>query len=200
MTQKPDNATAQDSGGGFTPHSDGQHGVICADVVNLGMKLESYQDTPPYESPKVCLVFVSGERQEEDNSLVVVTTEMTLSASDKANLRKFLEAWRGKSYSDEQVEEGLPLHKLQGQAGLISVEHVLTKKKRKFAKIVSIAPLPKGMPQPAKELLAEYTRPKFLEDRKAEYAKQVAKYRVESGVKDDLPAESGEELDPLPFD
>lgn len=184
MTHRPDDVVAKDAGGGFTPHSEGQFAMLCVDVVNLGTNVEQFADQEPREVAKVALVFASGERQ-ADKSLTLVTTEMTLSANEKANLRKFLESWRGKSYTAEQAEAGLPISKLHGQAALLSIEHVTTRKGRKFAKISSIAPLPKAMQTSengdARAIVAEYERPKFLTDRKAQYAEALAKHRATRG-------------------
>lgn len=198
MPHKPDEVTAKDSGGSFTAHSEGQFAVLCVDVVNLGTKVETYADQEPREVPKVALVFASGERQ-EDKSLTFVTTEMTVSANEKANLRKFLESWRGKSYTPEQAEAGLPITKLYGQSALISIEHVLTRKGRKFAKITSISPLPKAMPAPTVDVLGEYQRPKFLTDRKAEYAAALAKHRQDDDSFPTDPPEGEDDLDEIPF-
>jgi hypothetical protein len=126
---------------------------------------------------------------------------MTLSANEKANLRKFLESWRGKSYTAPQAEAGLPITKLHGQAALVSIEHVTTRKGRQFAKIVSIGPLPKAMPAPNGDVLSAYERPKFLTDRKAEYAAQLAKHRATAGPQRDGEWEppDEDESDDLPF-
>ena len=176
MSHKPDEIIAKDSGSNFSPHPEGQFPMVCTDVVNLGINVEQFPGQEPREVAKVALVFASGERQ-EDKSLTFVTTEMTLSANEKANLRKFLESWRGKSYTAEQAEAGLPISKLYGQQALVSIEHVTTKRGRKFAKIVSIGPLPKAMPGVNGTVLAEYERPKFLLDRKAAYAEALQKHR-----------------------
>ncbi len=204
MAQRPDTATAKDTAGNFKPHSEGQCAVLCVDVVNLGTKVEEYPGQPVREVDKAVLVFASGERQEEDDSLVLVTAEMTLSMNEKANMRRFLESWRGKSYTAEQADEGVPLEQLQGQAALVSIEHVITKRNRKFAKIKSVSPLPKAMDALSNEILEEYTRPPFFEDRKKEYADGVRKYRAEVGVApDDVPDDEcgngDEEEDDLPF-
>lgn len=202
MTHKPDEATAKDSGGTFTPHPEGQYAMLCVDVVNLGVNVESFPGQEPREVAKVAIVFASGDRQ-PDASLTLVTTEMTLSANEKANLRKFLESWRGKSYTAEQAEAGLPVNKLYGQSALVSIEHVTTRKGRKFAKIASIGPLPAAMPKPAPELLTEYVRPAFFADRKAQYAEALAKHRNQTG--DSIPTPEQPEgddedgNDPLPF-
>lgn len=183
MSHAPDTVTAKDAGGGFDPHSEGQHAMLCVDVVDLGTNVELFPGKQPQETAKIALVFASGERQgEKKDELTLVTSEMTNSANEKANLRKFLESWRGKSYTPEQVEAGLPLHKLHGQAGLITIEHVLTRKNKKFAKIRSVAQLPPVIPAPDKAILAEYERPKFLVDRKAQYAEALKKHRASLGA------------------
>jgi hypothetical protein len=202
MTHKPDEATAKDSGGTFTPHPEGQYAMLCVDVVNLGVNVESFPGQEPREVAKVAIVFASGDRQ-PDASLTLVTTEMTLSANEKANLRKFLESWRGKSYTAEQAEAGLPVNKLYGQSALVSIEHVTTRKGRKFAKIASIGPLPKAMPGPDGKVLIEYERPRFLEDRKAAYAQTLAKHRLARGDETPMPEQPIEDeedsLEVLPF-
>jgi hypothetical protein len=200
VSQRPDDVTAKDSGGGFEPHPEGQFAMVCVDVVNLGYNIETFPGQPPREVPKLALVFVSGERQADENkSLALVTVEMTNSAGEKANLRKFIESWRGKSYTAEQVSEGLPITKLHGQAALISVEHILTRKGRKFAKVRAVSPVPKGVPAPDKALVEEYTRPKFLTDKKQAYADAVAKHRMEVGAQP--PELEGEDYldDSMPF-
>lgn len=199
MSQQPDTAVAKDTGGSFEPHPEGQYAVVCVDVVNLGVRVEQFQGGEPREAHKAALVFVSGERQ-DNRDLVIVTLEMTLSMHEKANMRQFLESWRGRSYTPEQAEAGVPLHKLQGQVALASIEHVVTRRGRRFAKIRSIAPLPKSMEPPDAKLLEEYTRPDFFDDRKKEYAAELARHRAQhengngydgaeedEGYDDDLP-------------
>lgn len=199
MTHKPDEVTAK-VGGDFEPHPEGQFPAVCVDVVDLGQKVEEYQGQKKV-MPKVALVFASGERQkDEGKSLALLTTEMTNSASDKGNLRPFLESWRGKSYTPEQVADGLPLHKLHAQSALVTVEHVITKKGNRFAKIRAISPLPKVMPVP-EGLAEEYTRPKFLTDKKAQYAKELAEHKAKTPKADEFPEipPQDDEDDDLPF-
>jgi len=188
MPHQPDSVVAKDAGGGFAPHAEGQFSMICVDVVDLGTNVEVFPGQEAREVAKVALVFASGARQTEvqESELTLVTTEMTNSANEKANLRKFLEAWRGRSYTAEQAEAGLPLNKLHGKFALVSIEHVTTRKGRKFAKIKSISPLPEQIKPPdAKAILTEYERPKFLTDRKAQYAEALKKHR--SAMGEDVP-------------
>jgi len=193
---KPDDITAKDAGGNFSPHPEGLHPMICVDVVDLGPKVESFGGET-FESHKLALVFVSGAKAESGEP-IYVTREMTNSMGEKANLRKFLEAWRGKSYRAEEAQQGVPIHKLHGQRALINVEHVLTKRGKTFAKISSVSPLPKEMTPPDGSLLSAYTRPKFLTDRKAQYAEDVRKFRATGGAHEpEAPAEDDDSS--LPF-
>ncbi len=199
MSQQPDVATAKDTGGGFDPHPEGQYAMVCVDVVNLGTRIEQFGDGDPRETAKVALVFASGERK--NDQLYLVTVEMTNSMNEKANLRKFLESWRGKSYTPKQAEAGVPLQALHGHTALVSVEHITTKRGRQFARVRAIAPLPKAMPAPNGDVLETYSRPSFFDERKKEYAKQLAEHRARS---DDPGPTASEEpyLDPdddLPF-
>lgn len=200
--QRPDEAIAKDSGANFAPHSEGQHVMFCVDVVNLGINVEQYQNQEPREVAKVALVFASGETQpDKPDDLTLVTTEMTLSAGETSNLRKFLQNWRGKDYTPEQAAAGLPIAKLHGQGALISVQHVLTKRGKQFAKIASIAPLPKAMALPDVEsakLLADYTRPEFLTKRKVQYAENLKRHRTD-GDGPESPADQSDNDDDLPF-
>jgi len=200
MTQRPDDTTARGAGGGFDPHPEGQHAMLCVDVVNLGTRVERYGDFEPKEVEKAALVFVSGARHDDD-SLMLVTAEMTLSMFELANMRKFLESWRGKQYTEEQAEEGVPLHKVQGQPALVSIEQITTKRGRKFAKVMSISPLPKEMTSPDAALLEEYVRPDFYEDKKKEYAEGVAQHRESVGVSypDQNPDDDEFDPDAIPF-
>ena len=200
MAQKPDEVTAKNAGGDFESHPEGQFPAICVDVVDLGEKLDEYQGKTRV-FPKVALVFASGEHHKTgEKGLILVTMEMTNSAADVGKLRPFLENWRGKSYTPEQIAAGLPLHKLHGQSALITVEHKITKKGNTFAKVRSISLLPGIMTAPA-GVLDEYTRPKFLVDKKAQYAADLAKHRATTSTGDpgpDLPPAEDED-DDLPF-
>lgn len=205
MSQKPDQTTAK-AGGSFTPHSEGQFAAACVDVVDLGLKVEEFEGKKEVK-PKVALIFATGERREVEagkTELAIIQVEMTNTSGQKGNLRKFLESWRGKSYTAEQAADGLPIDKLWGQHALVTIEHKITKAGNRMAKMSSIAKLPEVMKSPALDVaIEEYVRPKFLEDRKKQYAEGVAKFKAENGtVGDDpgpLPPEDDDSGSDLPF-
>lgn len=171
-----DAVTARDAGQKFTPHPEGQFPAVCVDVVNLGDRVEQFLDKPKRLVPKVALVFQTGEINADTNELHQVSVEFTISMGEKANLRKFLEQWRGKKYTEEQAEAGVPIHKLEGHPALITVEHKVSKQNRRYAVINGIVPLPKGLLKPT---LPAYERPEFWEERKKANAEAAKAFRQE---------------------
>jgi hypothetical protein len=188
-------------GGGFKPHPEGQFGAVCVDVIDLGERLKTWGDKP--KVAQMCaLVFMTGEQNEETGHLHDVHQEFTVSMFESANLRLFLEAWRGRSYTEEQAKDGVPLHKLVGQPALISVTHKASKKGRTYATIQSIMPLPKGMVAPSVDP-EQYERASFWADRKKGYADELATFRSRTAPAADeyagVPANGVDDISNLPF-
>ena len=193
----PDEVTARDHGQGFTPHDEGQFAAVCVDTINLGQRVEQFAGRPARIVDKCALVFVTDSEGETKD----ISIEFTVSMGEKANLRKFLETWRGKSYTPEQAKQGVPVHKLVGQPCLLSVEHKASAKGRTYGKIASVAPLPKKMDPPA---VNGYTRAEFWLEKiaayKAEAASWVAQQKAAAMSGDEPPLdESQAEDDDLPF-
>lgn len=186
-----DNVTAQNVDKPFPIHDEGQFAAVCVDIVDLGEKVDQYQGKPPKLAHKAALVF----RTNSPGEVSEIHAEMTVSMGEKSNMRKFLEAWRGKSYSAEQAAAGVPLNKLVGHPGLVSVEHKKSAKDRTYAKMQSIAPLPAGLAAPQAN---GYKRAEFWQGRKEAYASDAAKYKQTVARTED-PVEPIEEDDDLPF-
>lgn len=174
---QPDHVVAKNEGGAaFTPHTSGQFAARCVDVIDLGEKVEEFPGSPPKLVHKVALVFRTGEKNAETGDYIDLVREFTVSMYDTANLRQFLEQWRGQGFTEAEVEEGAPLHKLCGVTALVNVEHKSSKKGRTFANINAIQRLPKVMEVGAPNG-DDYVRPEYLTKRKAEYAEDAAAFR-----------------------
>lgn len=113
---------------------------------------------------KCALVWQIDEVNPDTSKPFEMSKEFTVSMAEKANLRKFLGMWRGKSYTDEEATEGAPLHKLYAVNGLMQIEHKQSKSNpdRSYANIVSVTPLPKSM---KKMTPGEYTRSEHWKDK-----------------------------------
>lgn len=174
-----DQITASDAGAKFSPHPAGQFGLVCVDTIDLGLRVKAYPGSPTTLSKACALVFWSGEKNEQAGTMHEVSAEFTVSMNEKAKLRKFLEDWRGRSYTNAEAQAGVPLDKLVGAPALGAIEHKESKAGRSYATLKAIQPLPKGMPKPDVDL-ATYVRGEYWEKRKAAYAAEVATYRGQS--------------------
>ena len=162
-------------GGDFTPHPPGVYMARCVDVITLGNRVER---TWGKVSPKISLIFRTPAKR-DDGQPFDIGRELTLSMADKANLRKFLESWRGRAYTMAQLAAGVPRPNLVGQPAMLSIVHGQSKSHpdRSYARIDSIMPPMKGMPVPE---LDGYERASYWADRKTEYANELRAYRAES--------------------
>lgn len=139
----------------FTPAPEGLHQAVCVDVVDLGM-----QTTPWGEKPKVRIVWQIDETNVETRKRFEVRGLYTLSLSDKSNLRKHLEAWRGRKFTADELK-GFDLEKLLGVNCQIQIIHNITEKGGVFANVQAIVPhnakAPRISPQ---EYVRDKDRPK----------------------------------------
>lgn len=109
----------------------------------------------------------------EGNRRFLVSQWYTLSLHEKANLRKDLDAWRGKSFTDEDLKEGFDVEKLVGAPCLLNVTQSKSEKNGKvYANVSSIMPLPRGMSKIAPE---GYVRVKDRDDAPEKEAPAAAK-------------------------
>jgi hypothetical protein len=182
------------------PHPDGSYPAVCVDLIDLGESLDVYQGTTNI-LPKIVLVFQTNAEDPGTHKPLEIHIEVTNSFGKKARLRKLLEGWRGRPYSDEEARAGVPLHKLEKQNAILNVIHkTAVASGNTYAVIDSIMPPMKGM---AKLEPISYTRAEFWAKRKADYAAAVANYRKQNGMVEHDDAEfvtaGGDEEDALPF-
>jgi len=186
----------------YKSHDEGQFVGQQVDTIALGEKVEDFPGTSPKLTPKCALVFRTGEKNELGD-FIDVSKEFSVSMNEKANLRKFLEQWRGKTYTEEQVKEGVPLHKLTGNYALLTVSHKTSKAGRTYAAIEACVGVPKQMQQGLPNYLPDYKRADYWETRKQEYAEAARRFRGEqhngSDPDDDSYRGPFDESDDLPF-
>jgi hypothetical protein len=175
-----DQVMAKTAGGDFESHDEGQFVGQCVDVISLGEEVSEFPGKPKKLVPKVAFVYRTGEKNTKGDYIDLVA-EYTVSLGDLANLRKFLEQWRGKPLTPQQVAEGVPLEKMEGTWALLTVAHKESKKGRTYAIIVSAVGVPKQMLNNLPKYPA-YERPKYLLDKKAKNATDAAAFRAEIGA------------------
>jgi hypothetical protein len=156
------------------PAPEGQFQAVCVDVINLGERVERYQNNPPSLAPKLALVYQLNEENPDTGKRWEISREFTASLGKKTNIRAFLGNWRGKSYTDEDAAKGIPVHKLTGVNALLSIEHKRSGSGNVYAFINNATPLPKVLPaiQPV-----SYSRSEFWSKKKEEYRAEVEAFK-----------------------
>lgn len=199
MSTSADQYVAKNDGAKFTPAPEGQYVAVCADFILLGDAVDQYQNNEPRIVTKGALVFQIEETNEETGKRYEPSIEFNLTFGEKASLRKFLEAWRGKPYTNAEARQGAPLHKLVGQCGIITVAHKVSGAGRTYAKITNITPLMKGIGRIAP---SGYERSTHWEKKKEDNAASVRTFHEHIAppkTDDDFPQALKDDDDDLPF-
>lgn len=129
-------------GGTFKLVPAGQYNAVCVDVVDLGIVKTTWQGKEK-EVHKCRIVFELDALNAETGKPLTLGVYHTASLSEKANLRKFLEAWRGKAFTAEELK-GFDTEVLVGVGALIQVVHA-TKGDKTYDNVNSIMVPPRAM-------------------------------------------------------
>lgn len=144
----------------FTPAPQGVHQAVCVDCIDKGWLEVTYAGKTKKQH-KVTVAWQIDEKR-DDGKRFVVFKRYTLSLNEKATLRKDLESWRGKPFTDLELD-GFDVENVIGVNALINVQHKAVAD-RTYANVVAVMPLHKGMPKIA---AVDYVRE---QDRKPEDA------------------------------
>ena len=102
----------------FVPCPEGLWPAVAGDIVDLGMV-----NTQWGEKHKVQIRwFADAEPKRADRKPYMVSKKYTLSLHEKANLRQMLEVWRGKKFTEDELD-GFDLEQLLGVSCQIQVAH-----------------------------------------------------------------------------
>ncbi len=132
---------------------EGTHLAICYQMIQIGTVEEQYMGETKSQH-KIMLTFevpnelIEIEKDGEKKSFPMsISKEYTFSMGDRANLRKDLEGWRGKVFTDEEAS-AFELDVLLGKPCLINVIHKTSAAGKQRAEIRSISSIMKGMEIP----------------------------------------------------
>lgn len=146
---------AKHGGGDYTPVPAGTHSAICTAVVDLGLQPGSVMYPDPRH--QVYLRWELPDEQisyEKDGARITgpmtIGRTFTASMGQKANLRKFVEGWRGKAFADDDAAGAFDLTTLLGTRCLLNVTHT-EKGEKTYANVMSASPLPKSMQSTASQ-------------------------------------------------
>ena len=137
---------ATDKGGGdFTPVPAGVHLAMCNAVIDLGLQESTGQYAGKVQR-RVHLRFeIPDERVERDGRDIgpaVIGIDLTLSTNEKSKMRKLLEAWRGRVFTDEEIA-AFDVTTVLGKLCQLQVIHDTSKPGKTYANISTIMGLSK---------------------------------------------------------
>lgn len=128
-------------------------------VYDLGLEYdERFQ-----KEKHVIVVFWELAELMDDGRPFMVSQKYTLSLGEKANLRRDLESWRGKPFSEAELS-GFDVERLVGVNCFLNLVQVVAQNGRTYTNIKGIMPLPRGI-EPMKPVNTEI--PKWAQERRA---------------------------------
>src|SRR5262245_32409913 len=130
------------AGSNSNPAPAGTHPAVCVDVIDHGLVDVNYQGKTE-QKHKISIVWqIAGE----DGQLFLVRRRYTASLHEKATLRRDLESWRGRPFTDQELQ-AFDLETLLSVPCLINIIHE-TRNGSVYANVASVMRLPKGMIAP----------------------------------------------------
>jgi hypothetical protein len=139
------------TGGTSTPIEAGTYVARCYSMIYMGTIPEEFQGQKKdmkkvritWELPTELKVF----KAENGEQPQVIGKEFTLSMHEKGTLRKMLQSWRGKAFTEDEAAS-FDITKLLGKPCMLSIVHKQSKTGNTYAEIATISPLMKGMTCP----------------------------------------------------
>jgi hypothetical protein len=137
---------ASDTGGGdFTPAPEGTHVARCIQLIDIGTHHGEYQGAPTKRNQVIVRWELPNETvdTEKGPQPMLVSKFYTNSLGEKANLRKDLEAWRGRQFTVEELMK-FDLESILDKPCLVTIAH----NEKKKAVVKTVSGLVKGMTCP----------------------------------------------------
>lgn len=137
-------------GGTFTPVPPGMHLARCYRVVDLGTQKSEYLGQIK-NLPKIMIQFEVHSEDDNGNALVTgkgepmtISKNFTLSLAEKATLRKDLVSWRGREFTNEELN-GFELKNILGAWAYLSIAKSTGNNGKEYTNIMSINPVPPAL-------------------------------------------------------
>ena len=204
---------AKKSGGEFKRVNPGTYAARCYSMLEIGTITQEYLGEPKrrhevmltWELPTELEVF----HEDKGAEPYVVSKTYTLSMHEKATLRRDLESWRGKGFTEKEAE-AFDITVLMGKPCMLSIIHKPGKvdPSKTYVEIASISSLPKGLIcdeqiNPTRLLSFDNWDAEIYEGLSDYLKEKIAsseEYKtMNSGFTDAIETPAKSEIDPLPF-
>lgn len=148
--------------------------AVCCAVWDLGLQKTTYMGKEKVQH-KVIVAWEITEKinapdSEYHDKPYMLNKKYTLSLSEKANLRKDLESWRGKQFTAEELQDGFDMDKLYGANCLIGIKHEVDRNDptKTYANVSAILPLPKNMTKITAYRTRDEAPPKWVVEKQSQ--------------------------------
>jgi hypothetical protein len=136
--------TVKENGGGdFKTAPAGTHMARCIRLIDIGTQHGEYQGKPTVRKQLVVVWELPNELM-DDGKPFITSKFYTASLGEKATLRKDLESWRGRAFSDEELA-GFDLRTILGKPCMLSL---IEKEQSTKTKVAGVMAAPKGTTLP----------------------------------------------------
>jgi len=125
----------------YTAAPEGLHSAVCVDIADLGIVAGAYG-----AKYKVRIVWQLDAVDETHGRRFDVARVYTLSLHERAALRKDLESWRGRRFTELELD-GFDLEKLLGVNAQVQVTQDLSDDGTVYANVSTVVPPGKGAPK-----------------------------------------------------
>jgi len=129
----------------------GSHLARLYRIIGLGTQKTEWQGKVNM-LPKVKFFWeLHGDDLKIEDKPLIQTRNYTLSLGEKSSLRKDLESWRGKSFTDDELR-GFDISKLLDKWCMVTIQHRVANNGNTYADCVAVTPVPSvvvkaGFPQ-----------------------------------------------------
>lgn len=130
----------------------GIYQAVCCSLIYLGEQFSTLSQK--YQNRILSYWILPGEyiKMGDKEYPRRVCREFTVSLDAKSNLRKVLESWRGRPYTEEEAQD-VDLSKLLGVGAQIQIMHKPKQNGEMKAVVENVLPLPKGVQMPPVETM-----------------------------------------------
>jgi hypothetical protein len=149
---------AKSSGTSFKPAPAGTHAAVCVDVIDHGM-VETEYNGKKRKQHKIRIVWQIEEKM-EDGRPFIVGRRYTVSLNERASLRKDLETWRGRPFTEDELN-GFDLDNVLHVPAMLSVIQE-ARNGEVYANVSAVMKMPRNMlgPKPDPSYVRVQDRPK----------------------------------------
>lgn len=141
----------EDTGSTFTPVPAGMHLARCYRFIDLGTQQTNFEGKVDYKRKLKIVWEIHGEDDAgkpivtDKGEPMIITKDYTMSWNDKATLRKDLQSWRGREFTDEE-QKRFDIKSILDKWCMLNVAHKPKKTGTgSYANVVAVTPVPNAI-------------------------------------------------------